>query len=82
MGVEAIVPDILGQAWQSLLLKPNAPSTQEWPAKMRGGLCWGSASFRSEEDFTLVLNYDEVCEVRTALQHFNSKHTLLLPGAH
>lgn len=78
MGKEAIFLEEhkTGKTWGNLELKPSTlaygASTHEWPAEMKGDLCWGPQSFRSGEDLALVLTEDEVSEVRAGLRHFNS----------
>lgn len=73
MGVETAVPTLPGQAWGSLRLKPSNTDTREWPNQMEGDACWDSSTFQSEEDFILVLDEDEVAEVRGAVRHFNGE---------
>lgn len=74
MGAETVLLGQQGQAWGDLTVKASCPPryvSSEWPAEVEGDLAWGPASFASEDDYTLVLNEDEVAEVRSGLQHFN-----------
>ena len=76
MGVETVLPEAVQQQWSNLVLKIGTGSysakSQEWPAQMKGELCWEPTTFKSDSDFTLNLTGDEVSEVRSALQHFDS----------
>lgn len=78
MGAETVLLEPQAQAWGELTVKANCtarylPITNEWPAKMEGGLAWGPASFTSDDDYTLTLTESEVLEVRSGLQHFNGR---------
>lgn len=75
MGVEAVLPRGGQKPRVDLSLKTNAlpdiTRCSEWPAQMKGELCWEPTTFKSKEDFTLTLTEEELAEVRAALQHFN-----------
>jgi len=73
MGVETAVPTLLGASWGSLRLKPSNSDTRDWPTRMDGDACWDSQTFQGDGEFVLVLNQDEISEVRAAVRHFNSR---------
>lgn len=77
MGVEEVLPHAGEREWIGLSLKTSPPSEMvrcsEWPARMKGELCWDRMSFSSEDDFTLTLSNDERMEVRMALRYFNGR---------
>ncbi len=77
MGAETILLRPQERCWGELTVKLNCnshylPGTNGWPASVEGDLAWGPTSFESEDDFTLTLTEDEVAEVRSGLEHFNS----------
>jgi hypothetical protein len=78
MGAETIHLEQPEQGWGNFTLKTNctprfSPVSHEWPLEVEGDLAWDPASFPSEEDYTLTLSENDVSEVKSGLQHFNSR---------
>jgi len=72
MGLEALVlPSLVEQAWSGLQPEVMTARAQDWPAQLRGELVWGPESFRSEDQFILTLNEEEISEIQDALENFN-----------
>ncbi|KAK3989621.1 hypothetical protein QBC44DRAFT_82598 [Cladorrhinum sp. PSN332] len=79
MGAETILLQSKEQqTWGPLVFKGTYASyhgstdTREWPARIEGELVWDSTTFNSGDDFLVILNDDEILEVKAALHHFNN----------
>jgi hypothetical protein len=82
MGAETILLGPQGHEF-NLSLKENCtlryvPVTEQWPTEVQGDLVWGPSSFASPDDYTLTLTEQEVSEVRSGLQHFNGRLSMIL----
>ena len=82
MAISDSTPTSVG-TWEALEhprpkhLSSPPTSQQKWPREVTGDLTWTSTSFKSENDYALILTSDEVVEITDALQHFYSEYLVI-----